>query len=1012
MKKITFWLVSALFCFNINIAQDYSGRFWQKTTKEKFQNEELKYRASHPSKFQVFTLNMDALKSALSNAPLRGVNTGVSNLIIDFPNSNGVLERFRIAEAPIMEAGLAVKFPMIKTYKATGIDDPTATMRFSITQFGLNTIKLSGKYSSTYIDPYTANNSAYMVYDRVALGQDTQQFECLTEDGIRLKSLENDTSSFRADINDRVLRTFRLAQTCNGEYGAIFDGTGTDAQKKANIQAQMAITVNRVNEVYERDLAITLIFIARNDELIYYNGGTDPWNGEFNTQTQRTISTTLNDESLYDIGHNFNTSGGGSAGCLGCVCLDGAPPYTGNQKGRGYTGRANPTGDPFDIDYVAHEMGHQLDGYHTMNTCSRSGNGTTEVEPASGSSIMGYAGICATNVQNNSDAHFNYVNIRDISSNIQPGGNSDCAAQMALTNQPPVANAGSDFNIPKSTAYVLKGSATDPDGLGTLTYNWSQNDPERAPGDGAPESTWTSGPLYRSILPTASSDRYMPTFNNVLADNLTPTWEVTPSVARTMEFALLVRDNGSGFANGIGQTHADLMTVTVEDVDPFTVNTPAAWAPSSTQTLTWNVGATTNGTINCQSVNIKISTDNGVTFTDLAVATANDGTEDVSVPALTIGSMIRVLVEANDNIFYSVTPEFEISNAPVYVVNNVSSGKTICSEDSVQFEFNFDAVNGYNENTTFGASGQPGGTNVTFTPASRTSSGLVTMEITGMSGVAAGTSTITMTSTASTVRTNQVDLTKIDGICPSVGNMLYDTSTTSVVFATINNPSAKPAGYSDYTGVDPSSITVTEVELNDTHNLSVRVNTDGDYPLETAVWIDWNQNCVLEASEEYYLGGAQNVINGLTSLSPVSVTVPADAVLGATIMRVSTQWDSKPGACDDNGPDPSQDVYDAEVEDYTVIVTNSLSTNEFNNSNFNVYPNPNNGSFYVSYANTITSKFKVTVFDVRGRAIYNSTNSPNNSLKTEVNLKSVQSGMYLLQIQSGNSTTVKKILIK
>jgi hypothetical protein len=915
MKKMTFWLISALFCFNVSLAQDYSGQFWQKTTKEKFQNEELKFRASHPSKFEVFTLNMDALKQALINAPLRGANAGISNLIIDFPNANGELERFRIAEAPIMEAELAAKFPMIKTYKATGIDDPTATMRFSVTQFGLNTIKLSGKYSSTYIDPYTANNSAYMVYDRVALGQDTQQFECLTEDGVRLKSLENDTSSFRADINDQVLRTFRLAQTCNGEYGAIFDGTGSDAQKKANIQAQMAITVNRVNEVYERDLAITLVFIARNDELIYYNGATDPWNGEFNTQTQRTISTTLNDESLYDIGHNFNTSGGGSAGCLGCVCLDGAAPYTGNQKGRGYTGRANPTGDPFDIDYVAHEMGHQLDGYYTMNTCSRSGNGSTEVEPASGSSIMGYAGICATNVQGNSDAHFNYVNIRDISTNIQPGGNSDCAAQMGLINQPPVANAGSDFSIPKSTAYVLKGSATDPDGLGTLTYNWSQNDPERAPGDGTPESTWTSGPLYRSILPTASSDRYMPTFNNVLAGNLTPTWEVTPSVARTMDFALLVRDNGSGFANGIGQTHADLMTVTVEDVDPFTVNTPAAWAPSSTQTLTWNIGATTNGTINCQSVNIKISTDNGVTFTDLAVATANDGSEDISVPALTLGSMVRVLVEANDNIFYSVTPEFEISNAPIYVVNSVSSGKTICSEDSVQFEFNFDAVNGYNENTTFGASGQPGGTNVTFTPTSRTSSGLVTMEITGMSGVAAGTSTITMTSTASTVRTNQVDLTKIDGICSSVGNMLYDTSTTRVVFATINNPSAKPAGYSDYTGADPSSITVTEVELNEMHNLSVRVNTDGDFPLETAVWIDWNQNCVLEASEEYYLGGAQNVTNGLTSLSPVSVTVPANAVLGATIMRVSTQWDSKPGACDDNGPDPSQDIFDAEVED-------------------------------------------------------------------------------------------------
>jgi len=1010
MKKITLGLISFLFCTVVAYSQDFSGQFWQKTSADKFQNEVLKNRASHPEKFQVFTLNIESLKLALQNAPLRGDLAGKSNLIIDFPNAEGTLERFRVAEKPIMESELAAKFPMIKTYKATGIDDPTATMSFSVTQFGLNTMTLSGLHASTYIDPYTENGSAYMVYDRFSLGQDTQDFECLMDTGVNLKSLENTTSSSRADIDDRKLRTYRLAQTCNGEYGALFDGNGTDAEKKANIQAQMAITINRVNEIYERDLAITLIFINRNDELIYYNGTTDPWNGEFNTKTQETISTTLNDESLYDIGHNFNTSGGGSAGCLGCVCLDGAAPYTGAQKGRGYTGRANPTGDPFDIDYVAHEMGHQLDGYHTMNTCSRSGNGTTEVEPASGSSIMGYAGICATNVQNNSDAHFNYVNIRDISANIQPGGTSTCGAQTNLTNQPPVANAGADFSIPKSTAFKLVGNASDPDGTATLTHNWSQNDPEQAPTDGSPQSTWTAGPLYRTILPTASPNRYMPKFSDVLAGNLTPTWEVTPSVARTMEFAYLVRDNGSGFANGIGQTHADLMTVTVENVDPFSINTPPAWAPSSTQTLTWNVGATANGTINCQTVNIKMSTDNGATFTDLAMGTPNDGAHDVNVPALTNGSMVRVLVEAADNIFYAVTPQFLISNAPAYAVNNVSTGKTVCTDDSVQFEFNFQTINGYNENTVFTVSGQPGGTNVTFTPASRTDSGLVVMEITGLTGVAAGTSTITMTSTSSTVKTNTVELTKIDGLCPSVGNMLYQTSTTQVIFADINKVSAKPAGYTDYSGLADGS-GATDVNALDSYDLSVRVNTDGNYPLVTAVFIDWNQNCVFEPSEEYELGGAQNVTNGLTSLSPLSIIVPADALPGDTTMRVSTQWNSKPGSCDDNGPDPNQDVFDAEVEDYLINVLTSLSTNEFGVSDFSVYPNPNNGNFFIKYSNVINTDFQVSVFDIRGRKIYKTNNKPNSSLQTEVSLKNVQSGMYLLQIKNGNKITTKKIVV-
>jgi hypothetical protein len=457
--------------------QDY----WIKSTEAKTSNLEKVRRASFPDDYQVFSLNVAKFRLAIKDAPLRGENIGKSNVIAYFPDATGKLERFSVSESPIMESELAAKNPMIKTYKAVGIDDPTATMRFSLTQFGLHTMSLSGKRGSLFIDPYTVTNDFYIVYQRSALGQDLQGFECLTDENIELRSLTNETARALADTDDMQLRTYRLAQTCNGEYGALFAGTGTDAQKKQNIQAQMAITINRVNEVYERDLAITLVFINQNDQLIYYNAATDPWTGEFNTKTQQVISTTLNDESLYDIGHNFNTSGGGSAGCLGCVCLDGAPPYTGNQKGRGYTGRPNPTGDAFDIDYVAHEMGHQFDGWHSMNTCSRSGNGMTEVEPASGSSIMGYAGICATNVQSNSDAHFNYVNIRDISANIQPGGTSDCGVTMALTNQPPVADAGSDYSIPPSTAFVLRGSATDPDGLASLTYNWSPNDPSQAP---------------------------------------------------------------------------------------------------------------------------------------------------------------------------------------------------------------------------------------------------------------------------------------------------------------------------------------------------------------------------------------------------------------------------------------------------------------------------------------------------------------------------------------------------
>ena len=76
--------------------------------------------------------------------------------------------------------------------------------------------------------------------------------------------------------------------------------------------------------------------------------------------------------------------------------------------------------------------------------------------------------------------------------------------------------------------------ATDPDGTETLTYNWSQNDPEQAPQSSTPESNWTTGPLYRSILPSSGFNPLFSKIRNCIRGSLISTWEVTPSVARNI----------------------------------------------------------------------------------------------------------------------------------------------------------------------------------------------------------------------------------------------------------------------------------------------------------------------------------------------------------------------------------------------------------------------------------------------------------------------------------------------
>ncbi len=773
--KITTLILAFLLVFmQHNFAQN-TRSIWTKIEKATLTGKTEVHRAHYPEKANYYQLDLTALKQLLTIAPNKRNFTGKSSLVIGFPTAEGTIENFRVWEAPIMHPDLEAKFPMIKTYVAQGLDDPTATMRFSVTQFGLHTMTLSGNKMPCFIDPFTSDLTSYIVYDKDALGVDHLPFECLTETDVNLPSLKSEPSTMKADVNDQKLRTFRLAQSCTGEYGSIFKGTGTVSQQKANVQAQMTITINRVNGVYERDLAITMIFVPNNDLVIYLDAATDPWNGEYNTMTAQTIDAQIG-VANYDIGHNFNTSGGGNAGCLSCVCL--STSQSGTHKGRGMTGRADPTGDAFDIDYVAHEMGHQYGGYHSMNTCSRSGNGQTEVEPCSGSSIMGYAGICSVNIQSNSDAHFIYNNIRDISANVQ-SGNSTCGAITPLTNNPPTANAGNNYTIPKGTAFILEGSGTDPDGNASLTYEWCQNDPDQAPGTSAPVSTWTVGPLYRAKYPISSPNRFMPSVQDVIAGNLTPTWEVTPSVGRTLNFSFLVRDNDPLG----GQVASDLMTVTVNGTaGPFTVTSQntngITWNSGATETVTWNVAGTTAAPVSAANVDIYLSTDGGYTYPiTIATNVPNTGTANVTVPSGATTTTGRIMVRGAGNIFYAINSKNIAVQDAEFVMNFSNTTSSNCPAIDAVYNFTYNTFLSFSENTVFSASGAPAGSTVTFNPTSASLNGTpVQVTISGLTAPMAGLYNIDIIGTATSVtKLSTISLNVLDPL-PAAASLTSPTN--------------------------------------------------------------------------------------------------------------------------------------------------------------------------------------------------------------------------------------------
>lgn len=755
MKKNLYLIIFAFFCFSVAQSQSV----WKAITENEAKTLAKVNRSSTPSSYRLYSLDLAALKNVLANVPVRGQFQGRSNVIIELPDANGKLNHFRVMETPIMETALAAKYPMIKSYAAQGIEDPTAVARFSVTQFGLHSMMLSAEKSTAYIDPYTENRENYIVYDRNALSKPLNDFECLTDDGLKLQSLESDGNAAAnrlLNTDDKKLRTYRLAQSCTAEYGNIFAGTGTDAQKKANIQAQMAITMTRVNGVYENDLAITLVFVANNDAVIYY-GDTeaDPWDGEYNVRTGITIDANIGFEN-YDIGHNFNTSGGGNAGCIGCVCSTDTNT-SGEHKGTGMTGRGNPTGDAFDIDYVAHEMGHQFGGFHIQSSSGcRSGSGLTEVEPGSGSSIMGYAGICSANVQNNSDAYFGYVNIRDILANVKSGISSSCAQITEVSNNPPTANAGADYVVPKSTPFMLIGTGDDPDG-DTITYNWEQNDPESPNTSAAPNPARLVGPMFRSRPATTSPIRYMPNLASILAGQSFNTWEAVPSVGRVLNFSLTVRDNHAG----AGQTASDLSKITVSGTaGPFVLtapNTNVSWAAGTIQTVTWDVAGTNANGVNAKYVDIYLSTDGGTTFpTLLASKVPNDGSELITVPD-SPGTQNRIMVRGYDNIFFDLSnTNFgitapETTFAPAFTGVSGEQNKTICNGNTISYPINYSGLGGFSGSTDFTVSGNPPGSTVTFTPASLNANGQTIMQIVTTATTTSGFYTLDVTATSGAV---------------------------------------------------------------------------------------------------------------------------------------------------------------------------------------------------------------------------------------------------------------------
>jgi hypothetical protein len=399
--------------------------------------------------------------------------------------------------------------------------------------------------------------------------------------------------------------------------------------------------------------------------VIFITATGDPFNG-INSSAGACLTenqTLCNNTSImgvanYDIGHVFTTGSGGLA-TLGCVCI-------GNMKAQGTTGSPSPTGDAFDIDYVAHEMGHQFGSDHTFNSATGGCGGgnraaTLSYEPGSGSTIMAYAGLCdADNVQNNSNPYFHAASISKILTRMN--GTASCATQTPTGNK--LVSYGAftptTYSIPYLTPFELTAPvATDSMGDSVVLYAWEQYDL-----GGSSGMTWTAttsvGPLFRSFNPSKSNVRVFPKMASVLLGNLNTQFEKAPTVARAMNFRCLYRNirNNKGCVT-IPDELITLNAVTNSTGAGFKVTsqgtTGISYTGGSTQTITWNVVSTNTAPVNATNVDIYMSTNSGTTWQYLVGRFPNTGTASVVLPnPATNSTTTRFKVKGANNVFFNV----------------------------------------------------------------------------------------------------------------------------------------------------------------------------------------------------------------------------------------------------------------------------------------------------------------------------------------------------------------------
>jgi subtilisin-like proprotein convertase family protein len=700
-----------------------SGQTWTDTNLYDIRGE----RKLSPKTARGLRADTEALRLQLWAAPHETTTPAEeSPTTLRLPAPNGKLATFRIVAYDATER--PERYPNIKTFYGLNTEDPDQTIFLDWTEQGFHASVRGGAGPAWYIDPVVLGDlEHYQAYFRKDLTDNTPGFDCSTKMEDPPGLTETDTISTGKRAGDCILRQYRVAITATPQYSN-YHGAFIDLQSGL-VQSAIITTVNRINQVYTHDLSIRLQLIANNDALYFYDAANSPFSSNLvpdlvneNIRVQESLIP-LED---FDLGHVYTQGLNNGRAFPHASCTDAL-------KSGGASSRVAPTGDPFSIDYIAHEIGHQFGAFHTQNNlCNYSPD--SGMEPGSGSTIMGYAGICSPNIQLNSDDYFHGRSIQQITDFVEdPFTGGRCAQEINTSLFNPQVGSVPDRTIPKGTPFKLTGQAS---GSGRITYGWEQYDAEL--GLMPPQADSEEGPLFRSFRPASKPDRYFPKLASVVS-GVNAEWEMLPEVSRLLNFRLTV--NHAGAAYGCAGEE-DVQLKVNGDFGPFEVTDPAdtnQWSSGQIAQVQWDVAGTDAPAFSSPRVDILLSTDNGQTFIPLMTNAPNDGYAELRVPLITADSA-RIMVRSVGNYFYNVSPRSFLivdSVGPAAITLAPASpaaiGDCFSVNDEVFFDFLITGSGGATDSLEMRITGLPETLTARFFPANPRPGGRVRLTVSGMS---------------------------------------------------------------------------------------------------------------------------------------------------------------------------------------------------------------------------------------------------------------------------------------